>query len=138
LLGASGFNGSLVAAFDNNCAAHAYGTVQSFLRSHPCKWLARAYYAVRYHKQGLLLIAISWVVMPDASLAQEYKQLVDGWGTGNITELSRDSGPYRNVIFTGKYYASGISGTTVWNVQVQPIDPISPDVLKIALNESRQ
>ncbi len=139
LLGASGFNGTfVVAGFDHNCAAHAYGAVQSFLRSHPCKWLARAYFAVRYQKQSLLLIATSWVDMPDPSLARKYKRLVDGSGTGNITELSRDSGPYRNVIYTGKHYASGISGASVWNVQVQPIDPVSPDVLKIALNDSRQ
>jgi hypothetical protein len=76
--------------------------------------------------------------MPDAAMAQEYKRLVDGSGTGNITELSRDNGPYRNVMYTGKYYASGISGTTVWNVQVQPIDPISPNVLKLALNDASQ
>lgn len=138
-LSASGYGGYyLVPEFDNNCAAHSYGQVQEFFRSNPCKWLARAYIVVREHNQGVALVAISWVDMPTHSLTIEYKHLVDAPGTGNITELSREGGPYRNVVFSGKNYISGIIGTAVWNVEVQPIDSASAEVLKKILNDSRQ
>ena len=138
-LSASGYGGYyLVPEFDNNCASHSYGQVQAFFRSHPCRWLARAYIVVRENNQDLALVAISWVDMPTSSSAMEYKHMVDAPGTGNITELSRDGGPYRNVVFRGNYYLSGIIGTDVWNVQVQPIGPASANVLKKVLNDSRQ
>jgi hypothetical protein len=138
-LSASGYGGYyLVPQFDSNCASHSYGKVQDFFRSNPCKWLARAYIVVREHNQGLALVAISWVDMPTLSLAMKYKHMVDAPGTGNITELSRESGAYRNVIFNGNDYLSGIIGTSVWNVQVQPIDSAPADVLKKILIDSRQ
>lgn len=138
-LSASGYGGYfLVPEFDSNCASHAYGQVQNFFRSNPCRWLARTYIIVREHNQGLALVAISWVDMPTLPLAMEYKRMVDAPGTGNITELSRESGPYRNVIFNGNDYLSGIIGTAVWNIQVQPIGPAPADVLKKVLNDSRQ
>jgi hypothetical protein len=138
-LSASGYGGYyLPPEFDNNCASHSYGQVQNFFRSHPCRWLARAYIVVRDHNQGLALVAISWVDMPTFSLSMEYKHMVDTPGTGNITELSRESGSYRNVAFTGNGYLSGIIGTAVWNVQVQPISSASAEVLKKILNDSRQ
>jgi hypothetical protein len=87
--------------------------VQGFFRKNPCGWLARIYTAVRRNKQGLMLVAISWVDMPGTSLARYYKHLVDESGTGNIAELSRESGPYRNVKFAGRYYASGIIGAAM-------------------------
>jgi hypothetical protein len=90
------------------------------------------------HKQDLALVATSWVDMPTLSLAMDYKHLVDVSGTGNITELSREVGPYRNVKFSGNYYLSGMTGTAVWNVQVQPIVPTPVKVLKTILDDSRQ
>jgi len=137
-LSASGFGGYIVPAFDKNCASRSYGQVQNFFRSNPCKWLARAYIVVRQNKQDVVLVAISWVDMPTPSLAMDYKHLVDTQGTGNITELSRESGPYRNVVFTGNNYLSGIIGTAVWNVQVQPIGSTPTTVLKTVLDDSRQ
>jgi hypothetical protein len=135
---ASGFGGSVYWSFDTNCASHSYGNVKTFFQSHPCKWLARTYAIIVAHKQNIALVAISWVDMPTLPLAMDYKILVDVLGTGNITELSREVGPYRNVKFTGKYYLSGITGTTVWNVQVQPIIPTTVKVLKTILDDSRQ
>jgi hypothetical protein len=135
---ASGFSGSVYWSFDTNCASHSYGNVKTFFQSHPCKWLARTYIIIVAHKQNVALVAISWVDMPNLSLAIDYKNLVDVLGTGNITELSREVGPYRNVKFTGKYYISGKAGTAVWNVQVQPIVPTPVKVLKTILDDSRQ
>ncbi len=137
-LSASGFGGTFTPAFNDDCVSHSYGQMQGFFKSHPCKWLARAYIAVSKDKQNAVLIAISWVDMPTPSSAIDYKRLVDRPTTGNITELSRESGPYRDVIFNGDNYLSGIIGSAVWNVQVQPVGPVSASILKTALDDSRQ
>lgn len=63
--------------------------------------------------------------MPDASSAAAYKKLADTGGTGNITELSRNTGPYQKVKYTGQFYASGLDGLSVWNVQMQPVGSIT-------------
>jgi hypothetical protein len=70
--------------------------------------------------------------------ARRYKRMVDTPGTGNVTELSRDDGPYRDIRFDGKLYTSGMSGTAVWNVQVQPVGPVPLATLNKILAESRQ
>lgn len=137
-LSASGFGGYIIPAFDDNCESHSYGHVQGFFKSNPCKWLARAYIVVHETKQDAVLVAISWVDMPTLSLAMDYKRLVDKPDTGNINELSRESGPYRIVVFNGDYYQSGIVGTAVWNVQVQPVGSISANILKTVLDDSLQ
>jgi hypothetical protein len=108
----------------SNCEQHSYGKVADFFKSHPCQWLTRAYLAVHDGSLGEVLVALSWVGMPNASSAVEYKKLVDAGGTGNITELSRDTGPYRSVKYDGKIYKSGIDGSSVWNMEVQPVGQI--------------
>jgi hypothetical protein len=76
--------------------------------------------------------------MPNASSAASYKELVDGSNTGNVTELSRDIGPYRNVAYTGQFYASGTVGTAVWNAQAQPVDPTAAAVVNTILADAHQ
>ena len=76
--------------------------------------------------------------MPNYSTAASYKHLVDGSGTGNVTELSRDVGPYRNVKYTGQFCTSGIVGADVWNVQAQPVAPTLAAVVNQIVAESRQ
>jgi hypothetical protein len=109
---------------DSNCGQHSYGQVEEFFKSHPCQWLTRAYMAIYDGRTGEVLVALAWVGMPNASLAAEYKKLVDTGRTGNITELSRDIGQYRAIKYDGKFYNSGLDGTSVWNVELQPIGPI--------------
>jgi hypothetical protein len=131
-------------AVDNKCASHSYnGTqkygVQDFFNEHPCKWVFRAYLAAFSSTSANgpgLLIALSWVDMPNVSVAKNYKQLVDKYTTGNVTELSRDMGPYQNIPYSGKHYASGIDNTAVWNVQVQPVTPVPTSVINDALREA--
>jgi hypothetical protein len=55
------------------------------------------------------------------SEAKRYKTLVDAPVIGKVTELSRDTGPNRNVRYTGDLYTSSIDGATVRNTQVQPV-----------------
>ena len=70
-----------------------------------------------------MLIAVAWVDMPDTRSAQEFKELADVHGTGNITELNRERAGYRyrNVRFTGKHYASRREDNTVVNAQAEPV-----------------
>jgi hypothetical protein len=52
--------------------------------------------------------------------ARKFEDLVDRDGTGNITELSRETGRDQ-VRFTGDHYASIRGDTTVINTQAQPV-----------------
>lgn len=110
--------------YDSSCEQHSYGRVEQFFKSHPCDWAVRAYLAVHDNSLGEVLVALSWVGMPNASSATAYKSLVDAGGTGNITELSRDTGPYQAVKYNGQFYTSKLDASTVWNVEVQPVGAI--------------
>ncbi len=139
-LRAAGYQGALSERLGGDCATYSYGQVQGFFRANPCQWLARAYLAVSRGGPGgpgVVLVAISWADMPSARLAGEYKRLVDAGGTGNITELSRDTGSYQNVSFSGAFYLSGITGTAVWNVQAQPVQPVPVAAVQAILRAAR-
>jgi hypothetical protein len=137
-LTASGFKSSLEPRFETDCAEHSYGRVQKFFRSHPCKSLARAYIQIGEPDQGLILVAISWLAMPNSSSAEAYKNLVDTPGAGNITELSREVKLYKNIKYTDSSHISGLHGTAVWSVQVKPVFPTTTDVVNKVLADSRQ
>ena len=59
------------------------------------------------------LVPVEWVEMPTEAEAREPKQILDGDGTGNVTEISREQGRYRTVRYTGDAYASRRNGTIV-------------------------
>ncbi len=106
---------------DAECAAHSYGLVREFFQEQPCSALYRALFEVHDRRRNVVLVAVAWVDMPDADQARAFKRLVDRHGTGNITELSRETRRYRNVRFSGEYYASVRNDSTVINVQAQPV-----------------
>jgi hypothetical protein len=106
---------------DSDCVAHSYGLVREFFRDCPCSALFRALFEVRDERRNVVLVAVAWVDMPDVRQARAFKELVDRDGTGNITELSRETGPYQDVRFTGDHYASIRDDTTVINAQAQPV-----------------
>jgi hypothetical protein len=132
---AAGYRTSLATKFDADCAANSYGKVRDFFRSNPCQWLARADLETAYPE---ILIAIYWVGMPSASLAEKYKRLVDTPGSGGVTELSRDIKRYRKIEYAGSAHTSGIKGSAVWNVQVKPIYPRPTAEITKILIDSRQ
>jgi hypothetical protein len=105
----------------DDCVGHSYGKVWEFFREHPCVALHRAWFEVHDRRRGYVLVAVSWVEMPDTRSAREFHELVDTHGTGNVTELSREEGPHRRVRFTGQHYVSHRDGTTVVNAQAEPI-----------------
>jgi hypothetical protein len=76
--------------------------------------------------------------MPDSSSAKAYRSLIDTLGSGNVTELSREVKPYKNINFDGSAHESGIQGPDVWNVQVKPVFPATTDVIGKVLLDSRQ
>jgi len=135
---ASGYKNTAYLSSDQNCASHSEGKIQEFFRSNPCKWLARAYIVVQQDSQGMMLVNITWVDMPDSTLAEECKQLMDTPGSGSITELSRESGPYRDTPLSKDYYMTGISGAVVWNVQIQPFNSIPADIISTIVDDSYQ
>lgn len=104
-----------------DCVARSYGAVREYFRDEPCTGLARALFEVHDSRNNVVLVAVAWVEMPDSASARQFHNLVDRHGTGNVTELSRDQGRYRNVRFSGEYYTSRRDGTTVVNVQAQPV-----------------
>lgn len=116
-----GYDVNLRVKDDENCLIHSYGEVRDFFRANPCDLLSRAVFELRDKQKNVVLVAVSRVDMPGAGEASELKTLVDAGGTGNVTELSRESGPYRDVRFTGEGYTSSLSGPTVQNTQVQPV-----------------
>lgn len=95
--------------------------MQEFLRERPCVALRRAQFEVRLPAGDIVLVAVSWVEMPDEGGARDLHRLVDGDGTGNVTELSRERGRYRAVRYTGDVYASERDGTVVVNAQAEPV-----------------
>lgn len=104
-----------------SCAEHAYGQVQDFLSRRPCAGLHRASLEVRDRDGDVVLLAVSWVEMPDEASARAFNELVDIHGSGNITELSRERGRFQTIRFTGYPYASGRDDTVVVNAQAQPV-----------------
>lgn len=104
-----------------DCVARSYGAVREFFRDEPCTGVSRALFEVHDRRKNVVLVAVAWVEMPGSASARQFHDLVDRPGTGNVTELSRDQGRYRNVRFSGEHYASRRDGTTVVNVQAQPV-----------------
>ncbi|WP_219417031.1 hypothetical protein [Pseudonocardia nigra] len=104
-----------------DCAAHSYGLVREFFQEQPCSALYRPLFEVHDTRRDVVLVAVAWVDMPDVDQARAFKRLVDRHGTGNVTELSRETRRYRNVRFSGEYYASVRNDSTVINVQAQPV-----------------
>lgn len=118
-------------AADDDCAGHSYGAVRRWFEDHPCDALFRGSFVVEAVGGGTVLVAVSWVDMPTDALAREYHALVDGDGTGNVTELTRERGPYTAVRFDGEHYASTRDGVTVVNAQAQPVDgAVGPEELE--------
>lgn len=135
---AAGYGPKLDVRLDSSCAVNSYGSVHRFFLSNPCAWLARASFTLRVGRSSAVLVAISWVDMRTVAQTEQYKQLVDAAGTGNVTELTRESGPYRDVQFNGKNYISGINGTAVWNAEVQPVGSLPAAAVGRILGDSRQ
>lgn len=112
-----------VSADGDDCAAHSDGRIQEFLRTHPCVSLHRAVFEVRDSRSEVALVAAAWVEMADTSSARELVRLLDIEGTGNITELSKERGRYRDIRYGGPAYGSRNDGSLVITAQAEPVLP---------------
>ena len=81
----------------------------------------RAWYEVGDDEDNSAVLSVAWVEMPDAEAADDLKRLVDRPGTGNVTELSKQDGPYQDVRYSGWYYRSDVDGATFRSVQAEPL-----------------
>ncbi|WP_050795789.1 collagen-like protein [Parafrankia sp. EUN1f] len=106
----------------DGCAAHSYGEVHIFFLKQPCSALSRAQFTITDGRGNIALVAVSWVEMPDLDSARAFQELVDDTqGTGNITELSREAGPYQAVAYSGDAYGSRRRGLVVTSAQAEPV-----------------
>jgi hypothetical protein len=136
---AHGYRVALATNVTKDCAGHSHGQVHSFFLSNPCSSLMRASLVLDgTDAHNPVLVALSWVAMPSAAAAKQYSELVTGKDTGDVNELSRESGPYVNVRFTGQFFDSGLDGQGVWEAQVQPIGKLETSAVNAILQYCRQ
>ena len=136
---AHGYRVDLATNVTKDCAGHSHGQVHSFFLSNPCSSLMRASLILDgTNPHNAVLVALSWVAMPSAAAAKQYSELVTGKDTGDVNELSRESGPYMNVRFTGQFFDSGLDGQGVWEAQVQPVGKLETSAANAILQYCRQ
>ena len=103
-------SGTAASSHSTNCSESATGLVKKFFTSHPCEQYTAETWTIK--RQGVsALVAFSWVEMATTSLANQYKVVVDAYGTGNPPGVAAS--------FDGSCYASDQQGATVWAVEVQ-------------------
>jgi hypothetical protein len=110
---------SINSSYGTDCEKTASGGVKQFLTRHPCKEYASAILTAR--RQGTTArVAISWVVMPTANLAEQYEAKANVYGQGNPPGEPP-------MTFNGHCYASHQNDATVWAEQVQPTGHVNAD-----------
>lgn len=124
-LSSLGFGGRRISNLGTSGASHvtdcAKGTtrqVKKFLTRNRCKQYAANTWTIT-RQGGTAEVAFAWVEMPTASLAGQYKAVVDTYGTGNPPGVSS--------AFNGRCYASGQQDSTVWTVEVRPTGNLNFD-----------
>jgi len=75
---------------DSDCAAHATGQTQAFLKTTPCLQLTRAFYTTKLPDGRIVYSSVSVVKMRNADEAKQLKELTEKDGTGNIKDLVLD------------------------------------------------
>lgn len=136
---AHGYRVNLTTNVTKDCVGHSRDQVHSFFLSSPCSSLMRASLILDGTKShNAVLVALSWVAMPSVAAAKQYSELVTGKDTGDVNELSRESGPYMNVRFTGQFFDSGLDGQGVWEVQVQPVGKFETSAANAILRYCRR
>jgi hypothetical protein len=91
---------------DADCAARAFGDIQSWLQAHPCTSLIRIRYESMVDNDPVAML-VSDLTFPDATAAAEFLKVADTPGTGSITDLSADGTPWpdgRRPIFDSAAY----------------------------------
>lgn len=105
-------------SYHRDCAENATLEVKKFLTLNRCNQYATTTQTIA--KPGITTqVAFTWVEMPTATLAREYKKKVGTPKTGNPPGVS--------LSYNGYCYASGQQGATVWTVLVKPTGHVNVD-----------
>jgi hypothetical protein len=101
---------------DSDCAKHAYGQIQTFLKNTPCDHLTRQLFVTDVAEGRTVYTSVSVVTMPDEEKAAALRDLTDQDGSGNVSDVVRDGvvkidGLDR--LSGGEGYASNQSGRDV-------------------------
>lgn len=75
---------------DSDCAAHATGQTQAFLKTTPCLQLTRAFYTAKLPDGRIVYSSVSVVRMKTADEARSLRELTQKDGTGNVKDLVLD------------------------------------------------
>lgn len=75
---------------DSDCAAHATGQTQAFLKTTPCLQLTRAFYTAKLPDGRIVYSSVSVVRMKTADEARRLRELTQKDGTGNVKDLVLD------------------------------------------------
>ncbi|MFD9705378.1 hypothetical protein [Lentzea sp. NPDC059081] len=75
---------------DSDCAAHASGQTQTFLKTTPCLQLTRAFYTAKLPDGRVVYSSVSVVKMRTADEARQLRELTQKDGTGNVKDLVLD------------------------------------------------
>lgn len=111
---------------ERSCRGHAYGSVSGFFAGRDCLELSRALWSADVDGTPAV-VALSRVEMPDATTATALRQLADGNGTGNVSDLLREGVSYRGAParLSSAQYASAQDGATVTIVETSWVKPRS-------------
>lgn len=104
-----------------NCAVNSYGDVREFFIRTPCRSLDRMLFAVGDGDRNSVVVAVSWVRMRTHENARKLRELVDTYGTGNVSPLAGALVEAAHVKFTGRYYDSRRSGDLVVIAETEPL-----------------
>ena len=75
---------------DSNCAAHAYGQVQDYLRQHGCTQLTRSLYTTTLADGEKVITSVATIKMGTAENATGLETLARANNTGNVKDLIED------------------------------------------------
>lgn len=74
-----------------DCVPHSYGEIHDWFDDHPCEQLDRGLYTTTDEDGNRALVSVSVVTMPTHDEASELYDMAFDDGTGNISDLARES-----------------------------------------------
>jgi hypothetical protein len=102
------------------CTANSTGQVRECFQSTPCRSLQRSLLVVSDPKGNTIAVSIAWVRMPSTSSAGRLVRVVDNHRAGDVLPISSTTLGLRGARFTGKHYASRVSGDLVVTAEATP------------------
>jgi PPE-repeat protein len=116
---------------DLRCVGASFGQVQQFFLHTPCTSLVRRLFAVGDDGGNSAAISIAWVGFRTRGQANNLKDLIDVYGTGDIKPLASSLLDLAEVTFTGRYYHADRKGSTLTIAEAETVaGRVDPELLK--------